>query len=47
MMIRRLIPLLLLAVACTTTYPYRDSERLVVEGWIDSGGAPIVMVMMV
>ena len=44
MMIRRLIPLLLLAVACTTTYPYRDSERLVVEGWIDSGGAPIVMV---
>ncbi len=41
---KRFLPLLLLAVACTTSYPYRDLDRLVVEGWIDSGGAPVVMV---
>lgn len=41
---KKLLPLIFLAVACTTTYPYRDSDRLVVEGWIDSDGAPVVMV---
>ena len=41
---KKLIPVLLLAVACTTSYPPRDAGRLVVEGWIDSGGAPVVMV---
>jgi len=41
---KRFLPLLLLAVACTTTDPPRDVDRLVVEGWIDSDGAPVVMV---
>ena len=41
---KKFLPLLLVAVACTTTYPYRDLDRLVVEGWIDAGGAPVIMV---
>ena len=39
----RLLPILLLAASCTTAHLPRDPERSVVEGWIDSGGAPIVM----
>ena len=44
---KRLIPIwlfLLLSVACTTEPMQRDPERLVVEGWIDSDAAPVVMV---
>lgn len=42
---KRLIPILMLiAVACTTEPLPRDPDRVVVEGWIDSGGAPVVMV---
>ncbi|MBP5484137.1 MAG: DUF4249 family protein [Bacteroidales bacterium] len=42
---KRLIPILMLfTVACTTEHLPRDPERLVVEGWIDSGGEPVVMV---
>lgn len=36
--------MMLVAVACTTEHLPRDLERLVVEGWIDSGGEPVVMV---
>ena len=35
---------LLLAVACTPSWQPEGEERLVVEGWIDAGGFPIVMV---
>lgn len=35
---------LFLAVACATEPLQRDPDRLVVEGWIDSGAAPVVMV---
>lgn len=43
---KRFLPILvmLLTVACTTEPLPRDPDRLVVEGWIDSGGAPVVMV---
>lgn len=41
---KRLLYLLLIAVSCTTEHLQRDPDRLVVEGWIDSGGAPVVMV---
>lgn len=43
---KRLLPIwmLIAAVACTTEHLPRDPDRLVVEGWIDSGGAPVVMV---
>lgn len=41
---KRLLPLIFLMVACATEHMPRDPERLMVEGWIDSGGAPIVMV---
>ncbi len=43
---KRLIPILLLLVsACTPTIlSMPDKERLVVEGWIDSGDNPVVMV---
>lgn len=35
---------LLLAAACTPSWQPEGEERLVVEGWIDAGGFPIVMV---
>jgi len=35
---------MLLAAACTSEPLPRDPDRLVVEGWIDSGSAPVVMV---
>lgn len=42
---RLFLPLLLLvAAACETEVPPSDASRLVIDGWIDSGGAPVVMV---
>ena len=35
---------LLLTAACTPFWQPEGEERLVVEGWIDAGGFPIVMV---
>ena len=35
---------LLLTAACTPSWQPEGEERLVVEGWIDAGGFPIVMV---
>lgn len=35
---------LLLAAACTPSWQPEGEERLVIEGWIDAGGFPIVMV---
>ena len=35
---------LILAAACTPSWQPEGEERLVVEGWIDAGGFPIVMV---
>ena len=43
---KRILPILLLALsACEPSMvPSEDPSRLIVEGWIDSGGHPIVMV---
>ena len=43
---KRILPILLLALyACEPQLlPAEDPSRLVVEGWIDSGGHPIVMI---
>ncbi len=43
---RKFLPILLLLMlcACMPDPPARDPGRLVVEGWIDSGGYPVVMV---
>ena len=34
----------LLIVACEENYEYQQKKMLVVEGWIDAGGYPVVMV---
>ena len=41
---KSLIALALLAAACTPTWQPEGEEKLVVEGWIDDGGFPVVMV---
>ena len=41
---KSLLVLALLAAACTPTWQPEGEEKLVVEGWIDDGGFPVVMV---
>ena len=41
---KSLIALALLLAACTPSWQPEGEEKLVVEGWIDAGGFPIVMV---
>ena len=41
---KSLIALALLLAACTPSWQPEGEEKLVVEGWIDDGGFPIVMV---
>ena len=41
---KSLIALALLLAACSPTWQPEGEERLVVEGWIDDGGFPVVMV---
>lgn len=41
---KSLLAFVLLLAACTPSWQPEGEERLVVEGWIDAGGFPIVMV---
>ena len=40
---KKLIPILLVLVSCTRGYLQETPPSLVVEGWIDAGGPPVVM----